>query len=92
MITAEDIVGMTELSADEVAAIAEYEHTSDVLAAGFVDYLMHRHGGPQAVNRMICEDIREALHGDDIAHARALYGTLKHFIATHPEAAQGPEG
>ena len=92
MITPEDIVGMTDLTADEVAAIAEHEHTSDVLAAGFVEYLMHRHGGPQAVNRMICEDIREALHGQDLAHARALYGTLKHFIATHPEAAQGPEG
>jgi hypothetical protein len=91
MISPEEIVGMTDLTEDEVAAVAEHEHTTDVLAAGLVEYLMHRHGGPQAINRMICEDIRAALHADDLAHARQLYAVLKHFIATHPEAAQGPE-
>jgi hypothetical protein len=91
MITPEEIVGMTDLTADEVAAIAEHEHTTGVLAAGMVEYLMHKHGGPQAINRMICEDIRAALRADAVAHARELYAVLKHFIATHPEAAQGPE-
>ena len=91
MITPEEIVGMTDLTADEVAAIAEHEHTTGVLAAGMVEYLMHKHGGPQAINRMICEDIRAALRADNVAHARELYAVLKHFIATHPEAAQGPE-
>ena len=101
MITPEEIVGMTDLTADEVAAIAEHEHTTGVLAAGMVEYLMHKHGGPQAINRMICEDIRAALRADTdiraalradtVAHARELYAVLKHFIATHPEAAQGPE-
>ena len=91
MITPEEIVGMTDLTADEVAAIAEHEHTTGVLAAGMVEYLMHKHGGPQAINRMICEDIRAALRADSVAHARELYAVLKHFIATHPEAAQGPE-
>jgi hypothetical protein len=91
MITPEEIVGMTDLTADEVTAIAEHEHTTRVLAAGMVEYLMHKHGGPQAINRMICEDIRAALRADDVAHARELYAVLKHFIVTHPEAAQGPE-
>jgi hypothetical protein len=91
MITPEEIVGMTDLTEEEVAAIAEHEHTTGVLAAGMVEYLMHRHGGPQAINRMICEDIRAALRADNVAHARELYTVLKHFIATHPEAAQGPE-
>lgn len=91
MITPEEVVAMTGLTDDEVAAIAEHEHETEILAASMVDYLMHRHGGPQAINRMICEDIREALHRHDLVHARALYGTLKHFIATYPGAAQGPE-
>ena len=91
MITPEEIVGMTDLTEEEVAAIAEHEHTTGVLAAGMVDYLMHKHGGPQAINRMLCEDIRAALRADNVAHARELFATLKHFIATHPEAAQGPE-
>ena len=55
MISPEEIVGMTDLTEDEVAAIAEHEHT-DVLAAGLVEYLMHKHGGPQTINRVICED------------------------------------
>ena len=91
MITPEEIVGMTDLTEEEVMAIAEHEHTTGVLAAGMVEYLMNRHGGPQAINRMLCEDIRTALHNDNVAHARELYATLKHFIGTYPEAAQGPE-
>jgi hypothetical protein len=91
MITPEEIVEMTDLTPDEVGAIAEHEHSTGVYAAGMVDYLMHKHGGPQAINRMICEDIRAALHADHVAHARELYTVLNHFIAAHPEAAQGPE-
>jgi hypothetical protein len=91
MIAPEDIVDMCELTADEVAAIAEHEATTDVRAAAMVESLLHQHGGPQAINRMICEDIRAALHRGDLAHARALYDTLRHFLATHPEAAQGSE-
>lgn len=91
MITPEEIIEMTDLTPEEVETIAEHEHTTGVQAAAMVDYLMHRHGGPQAISRMICEDIREALHKGDAAHARELYATLRHFIATHPEAAQGPE-
>jgi hypothetical protein len=91
MNTPDEIVEMTDLTANEVAAIAEHEHTTGVLAAGMVAYLMHKHGGPLAINRMLREHIREALHMDDVPHARALYAMLHHFIATHPEAAQGPE-
>ena len=36
--------------------------------------------------------VKDAMTADgDVAHARELYATLKHFIGTHPEAAQGPE-
>lgn len=91
MITPEEIVGMTDLTEEEVAAIAEHEHVTGVIAASLVEFLMHKHGGPQTINRLICEDIRMALRADDLAHARELYAVLKHFIATYPEAAQGPE-
>lgn len=91
MIMPEDIVGMTDLTEAEVAAIAEHEHTTEVIAASMVEYLMGKHGGPQAINRMLCEDIRRALHEDKVAHARELYAVLNQFIDAHPEAAQGPE-
>ncbi len=38
---------------------------------------------------MICDDIRAALHRDDVDHARRLFAALRHFIADHPEAARG---
>ncbi len=90
MITPEEIVDMTDLSVDEVAAIGEHEHVSGIVAAAaMADYLMHQHKGPQAVQRMICDEIRAALHADNLDRARLLYATLHHFIREHPEAVHG---
>jgi hypothetical protein len=38
---------------------------------------------------MICEDISAAIRADDVPRARALYSTLKAFLADHPEALRG---
>lgn len=87
MITADDVVGMTDLTPEEVEAIGEHEHLSPVDAAILANYLAHANKGPQRVQQMICEDIRAALHADNLAHARELYATLHRFMADHPEAA-----
>ncbi|MCV6596472.1 MAG: hypothetical protein OIF40_05230 [Mangrovicoccus sp.] len=89
MITKDDIVGMTDLTAAEVNAIAEHEHIPQVSAACLANYLLHSHKGPQRVQEMICDDIRAALHDDNLTHARQLYSTLHRFMSDHPEAAQG---
>lgn len=90
MITPEEIIEMTDLTEDEVALIGHHEHLGGIVAAAAMgDYLMHQHKGPQAVQRMICDEIREALHADDVERARELYATLHHFMAEHPEAAHG---
>ena len=91
MISLEDILDMTDLTRDEIEAIAEHEGLPGVNAAALADYMSHEHKGPQHIQQMICEDIRAALHRDDVAHARALYATLKHFMATHPGAARGAD-
>jgi len=89
MISLDDIEDMTCLTRDEIAAIAEHDHLPEVIAATLGEYLMHLHKGPQQVQQMICDDIREALHADDLDHARSLFGTLRQFMADHPEAARG---
>jgi hypothetical protein len=89
MINLSDIMDMTDLSHEEIAAVAEHEGLPDVSATTLADYMMHARHGPQAVLRMISEDIRAALRRDDVAHARDLYAVLRHFAATHPEAARG---
>ncbi|MGY6411384.1 MAG: hypothetical protein ACXIUV_10230 [Alkalilacustris sp.] len=86
MISLDDIEDMTCLTRAEIAAIAEHEHMPEVTASALGEYLMHIHKGPQQVQAMICEDIRDALHRDDLPHARELFATLKAFVAAHPEA------
>ena len=62
MITPEEIVDMTDLTPDEVAAIGEHEDVSEIVAAAaLADFLMHQCDGPRTVRRMIREDMRDAL-------------------------------
>jgi hypothetical protein len=89
MITLDDIVDYCPLSREEVEALSEHEHVDGVAAAALADYLMHLHKGPQRVQEIICDDIREALHRDDLDHARQLFVALRHFISDHPEAVRG---
>lgn len=89
MITIDDIMDMTDLTHEEIAAIAEHERVPTIVAATLADYMMHAHKGPQTVMQMISEDIRAALHRHDIDHARDLYAALHHFVETYPEAVRG---
>lgn len=89
MINLDDIIDMSPLTREEVEALAEHEHTDEMAAATLGDYLMHIHHGPQKVQAMICEDIRDALHRDDVDHAKKLFAALHHFMSTYPEAARG---
>lgn len=89
MISIEDIIGMTDLTEAEIAAIGEHEHVDLAPAAAIADYLMRTQRGPQAIQVMICEDIRAALHRGDLENARRLFHALRHYMADHPEAARG---
>ncbi len=91
MITLDDIVDLCPLTREEVEALAEHDHLPGVAAAALADYLMHSPSGPQKVQQLICEDIREALHKDDLDHARELFAALHHFMSEHPEAVRGSQ-
>ena len=86
MINLDDIMDMTDLTHEEIAAVAEHEGLPDVNAAALADYLLHHHRGPQVVAGMISDDLRDALRNGRKAHARELYVVLRHFVETHPEA------
>ena len=89
MLTADDIEDLTCLTRAEIEAIADHESMDIVTAALRGEYLMHIHHGPQKVQTMICDDIREALHKGDLKHARALYDPLHEFLRDHADAARG---
>ena len=91
MITPEEIIDMTDLTPDEVAAVGEHEHISEICAAAaLADYLMHQQDGARTIRRMIREGMRDAFRAGNSVHARELYATLRHFVAAHPEAAPSP--
>jgi hypothetical protein len=89
MITLDDMEDMCSLTREEIAQVAEHEHITEEAAVAEVEHLMHTHGGPQAVQRMLCEDVRAALHADDLAEARRLFAVLRGFVSAHPEAVRG---
>lgn len=89
MINENDILDMTCLTRAQIDAISEHEHIDPVAAAELGEYMMHLHHGAQKVQQMICDDIAEALHADDLQKARGLYDALKQFLAEHPEALRG---
>lgn len=89
MIAIEDIEDMSDLTRSEIDALAEHEHLSTFDATLMGNYMMHLHHGPQKIHEMICDDIRDALHKDDVAGARNLFAVLRGFLAEHPDAARG---
>jgi len=89
MITVDDVEDMSALTRAEIDALSEHEHISAFNAAVMGEYMMHLHHGPQKVHEMICDDIRAALHDDNMQHARELFAVLRGFLAEHPDAARG---
>ena len=89
MITLEDVEDISALTRAEIEALAEHENISDFDAVLMGDYMMHTHHGPQKVHKMLCDDIRHALHKDNWVHARELFAVLRGFLKEHPDAARG---
>ena len=87
MITLEDCLGLCDLTEEEILAIAEHEHLPEIAAIALGHYLVHQEHGPEAIFKMIAEDIRAAQARGDKEHVQSLLHVLHHFIRAHPEAA-----
>ncbi|MEQ8817219.1 MAG: hypothetical protein RLO51_23155 [Thalassobaculum sp.] len=92
MLTFEDCIALTDLTEDEIAAIAEHEHLPAIVAAELGNYLVHDSAGCPAIRRMILDDIDSARARGDTRHALALKLVLKHFVETHPDAVSATTG
>ncbi len=84
MLTYEECLELSDLTADEVDAIAEHEHMDPMIAMALGHYIL-THDGDQKIRKIIMEDIEKAQRDRNYAHAEVLQKVLKHFIATHPE-------
>ena len=84
MLTPEDCLALCQLTEAEVAAIAEHEHVSEVIAMEMGQYLCHTPEGEARIERMIVEDIKVARSKGNITHMSKLVGVLRHFVENHP--------
>ncbi len=83
MLTIEDCIELSELSEDEILAIAEHEHLTEMVALELGNYLTHTRDGERRIKRMICDDIDHARQCGKLERAAALKLVLKHFVQLH---------
>ncbi len=85
MLTWIDCLSFADLTADEVRAIAEHEHISEMAAVELGAWLCQDDNGVRHVKSMILEDLEAAVARGDILRAAQLKLALRHFCDTHPD-------
>ncbi len=85
MLTYEDCLGLCELSAEEVLAIAEHEHVPEIVAIEMAEYIINQPDGIPRIKKIILDDLKRAQRHGNKQHEETLRQVLKHFIVTHPE-------
>lgn len=85
MLSYVDCLGFSDLTEEEIEAVAEHEHLPEIVAAELGNYLVHTPGGVPMLKRIICDDIEEALRQGNQERALHLKLVLKHFVETYPE-------
>ena len=83
MLTLQDCIELSDLSEDEILAIAEHEHLPEMVAVEMGCYLCHTPAGDKRIRRMIADDIQHARDRGDVRHAALLRTVLKHYLAEH---------
>ncbi|OGA14682.1 MAG: hypothetical protein A3G25_15135 [Betaproteobacteria bacterium RIFCSPLOWO2_12_FULL_63_13] len=83
MLTFEDCLGLSDLTEDEILAIAEHEHIPELAALELGNFLIRTRGGERRLKRMILDDIDIACAMGDTGHAASLRLVLKHYCQEH---------
>lgn len=84
MLTYEDCVEASELSEEEIEAIAQHERLPEMAALEMGNYLVHDPKGVPRIKSIILDDIEAARHHGHPEKALQLKLVLKRFVETHP--------
>ena len=84
MLTYQDCVELSDLTEEEIEAIAQHEHLPEMAALEMGSYLIHTPEGIPMIKRIILDDIEEARRHGHSQKALQLKLVLKHFVDTHP--------
>ncbi len=85
MLSYQDCVELSDLTEEEIEAIAQHEHLPEMAALELGSYLVHTDQGVPMIKRIILEDIDEERRRGDAEKVLQLKLVLKHFVDTHPE-------
>lgn len=83
MLTIQDCIELSELTEDEILAIAEHEHVPEMAAVELGHYLMRTPGGEQVVKDMIVDDIDSAREQGNRERLLTLKLCLRHYLEHH---------
>ncbi len=86
MLTLEDCIALSELTEEEILAIADHEHIPAMAAAEMGNYLVHSPSGEMRVRAIIVDDIKEAERSGDGTRVIVLKLILKRYLGEHPVA------
>jgi hypothetical protein len=83
MLTIEDCIGLSELTEEEIIAIAQHEHIPEIAALELGNYLVQTSSGEKRIKAMIVDDIDQARRDRDLHRLLTLKLCLKHFLEHH---------
>lgn len=87
MLTIEDCIALSDLSEEQVEAIAEHEHIPRMAAVEMGWYLVQTTEGRQRLKCMIIEEIVSANERGAHEHAAKLKRSLNDFLEEHADVA-----
>jgi len=80
MLTLEDCIALSDLTKEEIDAIADHEHLPEIVATELGSYLVHTPEGRKAIKAIIRDDIADARARQDYVRSAALKLVLRHFV------------
>jgi hypothetical protein len=83
MLTLQDCIGLSELTEEEILAIAEHEHIPEMAALELGNYLIQTPSGERRIKRMIVDDLDAARRAGDSTRVLALKLCLRHYLEHH---------
>ena len=83
MLTYNDCLGLSDLTQEEVAALARIRHLPEVVALEMGWSLCRTPEGKRAIRRMILDDVEAACRRGDARTAARLALVLHHFLEDH---------
>ncbi|HZP86648.1 MAG TPA: hypothetical protein VFB54_07485 [Burkholderiales bacterium] len=86
MLTIQDCIELSELTEEEILAIAQHEHLPEMAALEVGNYLVHTPEGEKRIKAMIVDDIEAARHEGNVERLLALKLCLKHYLEHHAGA------